>query len=70
MINFLAEPIVDPNEAITKGDGSEEKKHKKKHKKRSSKHGHAEASKNSDGEKAIDEVYDIYFSIFRLHSYL
>jgi peptidylprolyl isomerase len=51
-----AEAIVDPNAAVAKGDGSEEKKHKKKHKKRSSKHGHGEGSKHSDSEKGIDEV--------------
>jgi hypothetical protein len=50
------EAIVDPNAAVAKGDGSEEKKHKKKHKKRSSKHGHGEGSKHSDSEKGIDEV--------------
>ncbi len=60
MMHFVVETANDPNAAIpasshSKGNGTEEKKHKKKHKKRSSKHSNGEGSKNSDGEKTIDE---------------
>jgi len=41
--------------SYSKGDGTEEKKHKKKHKKRSSKHGNGESSKHSDSEKSTDK---------------
>ena len=45
-----------PDSSHSKGDGTEEKKHKKKHKKRSSKHSTGEGgSKHSDGEKATEE---------------
>lgn len=56
---LLADTAVDPNTGLatshSKGDATEEKKHKKKHKKRSSKHSHVEGSKQSDGEKATDD---------------
>ncbi len=59
MMHFVVETANDPNAAIpasshSKGNGTEEKKHKKKHKKRSSKHGHSESSKHSDVEKVTD----------------
>ncbi|CAM4801087.1 unnamed protein product [Rotaria magnacalcarata] len=55
-----AETANDPNAAVvkssnSKGDETEDKKHKKKHKKRSSKHGTGE-TKTSDSEKANDDL--------------
>jgi len=62
---FVVEAANDSNattvaSSYSKGDGTEEKKHKKKHKKRSSKHGNSESSKYSDGEKTTDKPYNIY----------
>jgi hypothetical protein len=70
---FLAEAANDSNTATvassySKGDGTEERKHKKKHKKRSSKHGNSESSKHSDGEKTTDKSY--YIIIISLFLYL
>ncbi|CAF0833846.1 unnamed protein product [Adineta steineri] len=44
-----------PVSSHTKGDGTEEKKHKKKHKKRSSKHAHDDGSKHAHSGKTVDE---------------
>lgn len=57
------QPAAAPVSAHAKPDAAEEKKHKKKHKKRSSKHSHGDGSKNSDGEKAADDRYDLSSSI-------